>query len=57
MTPLPDSLEGLGLTDFLTLAKSAELVDTLASRNLTVFAPTNEAVQEFTGDLADLAVR
>ncbi|XP_018019143.1 periostin [Hyalella azteca] len=53
LVPLPDSLEALGLTDFLSLAKNAGLVEVLRTMNLTIFAPNNEAVQDYTSDLTE----
>jgi len=53
MVPLDESLEGLELTEFLTLAKNAGVIDLLHSNNLTLFVPSNEAVQDFTSDLTE----
>ncbi|KAK7082117.1 hypothetical protein SK128_015083 [Halocaridina rubra] len=50
MRSLPDTLQDIGATDFLSLAKSAGM-EKMLSHNLTIFAPTNEAMQEFTADL------
>ncbi|CAL4098042.1 unnamed protein product [Meganyctiphanes norvegica] len=47
---LPDALEKVGATDFLALVKAAGLKDEL-TKNMTLFVPSNEALQEFTVDL------
>jgi len=52
LVTVPESLEGLGLTDFLSLSKAAGIVDVLGTLNLTVFAPSNEAIQDYTADRA-----
>lgn len=46
MRNMVDTLQEVGATDFLTLAKATGMVDSL-ERNLTIFVPTNEALQDF----------
>lgn len=50
MRSLPDTLQDIGATDFLSLTKSAGM-EKMLNQNLTIFSPTNEAMQEFTADL------
>ncbi|KAK3851844.1 hypothetical protein Pcinc_041537 [Petrolisthes cinctipes] len=50
MRSMADTLQEIGATDFLTLAKATGLVDRL-DRNLTIFVPTNEALQDFNAAL------
>lgn len=50
MRSMPDTLQDIGATDFLSMTMAAGLEE-LLSQNLTIFAPTNEAMQEFTADL------
>ncbi|KAB7498639.1 Transforming growth factor-beta-induced protein ig-h3 [Armadillidium nasatum] len=51
---MPETLEKLEATsDFLSLIKAADLIDVLTSSNLTIFAPSNEAIAEYTADLEE----
>ncbi|XP_063600232.1 transforming growth factor-beta-induced protein ig-h3-like [Penaeus indicus] len=47
---LPDTLQNIGATDFLSLTKSINMENVLRE-NITLFVPSNEAMQEFTVDL------
>ncbi|XP_050737011.1 periostin-like isoform X2 [Eriocheir sinensis] len=43
---MPETLEEIGSNDFLTLVKTAGMTEML-DQNVTLFVPTNEAMQEF----------
>ncbi|KAK8404402.1 hypothetical protein O3P69_007594 [Scylla paramamosain] len=47
---MPETLEEIGSNDFLTLVKRAGMLEML-DQNITLFAPTDEAMQEFMADL------
>lgn len=47
---MPETLEEIGSNDFLTLVKKAGMMDVM-NHNITLFVPTNEAMQEFMADL------
>ncbi|RXG73078.1 Periostin [Armadillidium vulgare] len=51
---MPETLEKLeATTDFLSLIKAADMIDVITSSNLTIFAPSNEAIAEYTADLEE----
>lgn len=51
---MPETLEKLSDTnDFLGLIKAADITKLLTESNLTIFAPSNEAIQEYTADLIE----
>lgn len=47
---MTETLEEIGANDFLTLAKTANMMEML-DQNVTLFVPTNEAMQEFMVEL------
>ncbi|XP_042873732.1 periostin-like [Penaeus japonicus] len=47
---LPDTLQYIGATDFLSLTKAINM-EKILRENITLFVPSNEAMQEFTVDL------
>ncbi|KAG7158339.1 Periostin-like 2 [Homarus americanus] len=47
---LPEILQEIGTTDFLSLTKALGM-DEMLKENITMFVPTNEAMQEYTADL------
>ncbi|XP_066990165.1 transforming growth factor-beta-induced protein ig-h3-like [Macrobrachium rosenbergii] len=53
MRSMPDTLDDIGSTDFLSMTRSAGMEEVMTAQNLTIFAPTNEAMQEFTADLEE----
>jgi len=53
MKPLKDTVEDLGGAEFLALLKENNMVDKL-SANMTVFMPTDDAIEDFHRDLIEL---
>ena len=53
MEPMSATLESLELTKFLSLVKRAGALATIDASNLTVFAPSDEAVQDYEEDMAE----
>ena len=53
MEPLLETVQGLGGREFLALVEDQALVDRLAG-NVTVFLPTDEAIEDFHHDLQSL---
>ncbi|KAG0696672.1 Transforming growth factor-beta-induced protein ig-h3 [Chionoecetes opilio] len=47
---MPDTLEDIGAQDFVTLVERADMMDVL-DLNVTLFVPTDEAMEEFMADL------
>ncbi|KAK8753712.1 hypothetical protein OTU49_001192 [Cherax quadricarinatus] len=47
---LKETLQEIGATDFLSLTKAVG-IDEILKDNITLFVPTNEAMQEYTADL------
>ncbi|XP_071520134.1 transforming growth factor-beta-induced protein ig-h3-like [Panulirus ornatus] len=50
MHDIPETLQEIGATDFLSLTKTVKMEEVF-KQNITLFVPTNEAMQEYTADL------
>lgn len=51
MLPMSESLEVLELTDFLSVIKKAGAIDDIDAKNITIFAPSNEAVEDYIAEI------
>lgn len=48
MKPMMDTLVDVGVQDFVELIKTAHLEDRVKESNMTIFAPSNDAIRDFT---------